>query len=85
MLQRAMASEIERYTEEGFARFRKLKHSKHSRDCQVEWVFPSFGEPALTFDRITYYNDYGDRDLLTEEQIEILRKEGPMGCLPFLT
>jgi hypothetical protein len=78
-----MAPEIERYTEEDFARFRKLKHSKHSRDCQVEWVFPSFGEPVLTFDRITYYNGYRDRDLLTPEQIEILRKEGPMGCVGF--
>ena len=46
-------------------------------------MFPSFGEPVLTFDRITYYNGYRDRDLLTPEQIEILRKEGPMGCVGF--
>ena len=71
------------YTEEDFARFRKLKHSKHNKACKVEWVFPSFGEPVLTFDRITYYNGYSDRDKLTEEQIEILREEGPMGCIPF--
>ncbi len=38
---------------------------------------------ALTFDRITYYNGYRDRDLLTPEQIETLRKEGPMGCIGF--
>ena len=46
-------------------------------------MFPSFGEPVLTFDRITYYNGYRDRDLLTPEQIEILREEGPMGCIGF--
>jgi len=78
-----MAPGIERYTEEDFSRFRKLKHHKHSKDCKVEWVFPSFGEPVLTFDRVTYYNGYRDRDFLTPEQIEILREEGPMGCLPF--
>ncbi len=71
------------YSEEDFIKFRKLKHMKHSKDCKVEWVFPGFGEPVLTFDRITYYNAYADRDELTEEQIEILRREGPMGCPPF--
>jgi len=75
-----MVPEIKRYTEEDFARFRRLKHSRRGR---VEWVFPSFGEPVLTFDRITYYNGYRDRDLLTPEQIRILREDGVLGCIGF--
>jgi|GEM_PF-1587046 len=75
-----MVPEIKRYTEEDFARFRKLKHSRRGR---VEWAFPSFGEPVLTFDRITYYNGYRDRDLLTPEQIRILREDGVLGCIGF--
>ena len=78
-----MNSDIERYTEEDFKEFRKLRHSKRRPDNQTEWVFPSRGEPVVTFDRITYYNGYRDRDLLTDEQIEILRKEGVIGCIPF--
>ena len=75
--------EKERYTEEDFRRFRKLRHRKLHRGCVVEWGFPNFGEPVLTFDRITYYNGCRDRDLLTEEQIAILKEEGVMGCIPF--
>ena len=71
------------YTEDDFKRFRKLEHEKLEPGNQVEWVFPSLGEPVLTFDRVTYYNGYSDRDKLTAEQIAILRKEGAMGCLPF--
>lgn len=71
------------YTEDDFRRFRKLEHEKLDPDCQVEWVFPNLGEPVLTFDRVTYYNGYNDRDKLTAEQIAILRKEGVMGCIPF--
>ena len=71
------------YTEEDFKEFRKLEHMKVSPGCVVEWVFPMFGTPVLTFDRITYYNGYSDRDKLTEEQIEIVRKEGVLGCTPF--
>ena len=73
----------ERYTEADFEEFRKLKHEKVSEDCVVEWVFPHLGEPVLTFDRVTYYNGYRDRGLLTKEQIRILRKEGALGCVPF--
>ena len=71
------------YTEEDFIRFRKMDHHKSRPENKVEWVFPHKGEPILTFDRITYYNGYCDRDLLTPEQIEILRKEGPLGCPDF--
>ncbi len=49
----------------------------------VEWVFPSFSESVLTFDQITYYNGYADGDELTEEQMEILRREGSLGYPPF--
>lgn len=76
-------TEIERYTEEDFKEFRKLPHEKVGPECIVEWVFPRFGEPVLTFDRITYYNGYRDRDLLTPEQVSILRKEGSLGCTFF--
>lgn len=73
----------ERYTEADFEEFRKLEHEKISDDCVVEWVFPRFGEPVLTFDRVTYYNAYRDRDLLTREQIRTLKREGALGCPPF--
>lgn len=74
---------MSRYTEEDFKRFRKLKHEKSVPNGVVEWVFPEFGVPVLTFDRITYYNAYRDRDELSEEQIAIIRKEGVLGCTPF--
>lgn len=72
-----------RYTESDFERFRQLPHYKLNGGCRVEWVFPSFGEPVLTFDRRTYYNGYSDRDRLTFEQLHILAMEGPMGCPEF--
>lgn len=71
------------YTEDDFKRFRQMEHEKLEPDCIVEWVFPEMGEPVLTFDRITYYNAYMDRDKLTAEQLAVLRKEGGMGCPPF--
>ncbi len=71
------------YTEEDFIRFRKLEHHKIHPENVVEWVFPNFGEPVLTFYLITYYNGYCDREILTPEQIEILKKEGPLGCPVF--
>jgi len=72
-----------KYTEDDFKRFRQMEHEKLEPDCIVEWVFPAMGEPVLTFDRKTYYNAYADRDLLTEEQLAILRSEGAMGCPAF--
>ena len=71
------------YSEEEAKELRKLEHEKLDPSCTVEWVFPEFGTPVLTFDRITYYNAYADRDELTPEQIRILRREGPLGCPEF--
>lgn len=71
------------YNKQDFDRFRKMEHEKLKAGNIVEWVFPAMGEPVFTFDRITYYNGYSDRDILTKEQIAILKKEGAMGCPKF--
>ncbi len=71
------------YTEKDYKRFRNLEHRKVKPGNVTEWVFPSFGEPVVTFDRITYYNGYSDRHKLSEEQIAILKKEGVLGCISF--
>ena len=39
-----------------------MKHKKAVPDGTVERVFPNFGEPVLTFDRVTYYNGYREKD-----------------------
>ena len=68
------------YTELPVEKLRKLEHRKIDPSCQVEWVFPFFGTPVFTFDRKVYYSGYADRDELTDEQYEIIVKEGALGC-----